>query len=247
MTTSDITPNDTDTPETDDAFEIPASTLRFLLTTTIPLASADTTLPAINAVMLRRQGNYLTATATDRYVMGKARVLVDPNLPAPSKDWGFPLGLTDAKTLLKLANGVRKDRTARVRFVDDLCGNLSMPVSGLNFEAFGVRSGLRPDRTLKVDYFLGQILGKVYGKPQRVGGLDLRKVAQFTPAQKLIADISDGPAIWWNATCTGDDDLPSNTWACKIGQDFVGIVVGVRMPGTMAQHTDVSDWAELLK
>jgi len=55
-----------------------ASQFRFLVAPVIPLAEKTTwTLPILSAVLIEGEGQYLTATATDRYRAGVQRIKVD--------------------------------------------------------------------------------------------------------------------------------------------------------------------------
>jgi hypothetical protein len=234
-------------------FELQASDLLRLLDCTIPLASTDTALPGINVVMLRREGNYLTATATDRYVAGKARVLLNPNLPAPRRGWSFPLGLADAKALRKLCWEHRKDRAARARFVDQEDGVLSMPISGQSWREFGVKAELRPSGFPKVESLFRNVMSTVRSKPQVVGGLDITRVAQFAPAAKIFWSSHDGAPIFWDATpdrLTDDDGSVGPRWALKFGTgvDFgmIGLIMGVKCWMSQSTATNISDWNDQL-
>lgn len=235
-----------------DEFEVPAKTLLQLLDCTITLASTDITLPGINCVMLRRQGAYLTATATDRYVVGRVRVPLDHDLPAPRPGWSFPLGLGDAKALRKLAYTKRASQ-GRARFVDQQDGTLSMPVSAVHFQEFGLPADRRPVGFPPVGGLLRSILSTVRTRPQVPGRLDLEKVAQFAPAAKVFRRACEGQAFWWDATPDYLEDNDGSThprWAVRMGDGsglgLVGAVMGVRPGIGCAQCTDISGWEGLL-
>lgn len=234
----------------ENAFEIPASTLVDLLASTIPLASTDITLPAINCVMLHRRGDWLTATATDRYIAGIMRARLTPDLPAPEPDWSFPLGLADAKELLKLARSKRRDRLARVRFVDHGLGTLSMPDAGRTFTEFGVRADLRPQGFPAMRTLLRLSLGGLRSTPSGVSGIDPRKLAQFAPAAKVAWDRCEGITRWWETGDRGSDE--ARQWALRIGEDFVGLVMGIRLPeeqreADLLPAATLADWSEVLR
>lgn len=231
-------------------FEIKAQDLVWLLAATIPLASTDTFLKNLNCVMLRRQGNYLTATASDRYVAGIARHELDPGLPAPEPGWSFPLGLKDAKELLRLARSRRSDKNARAQFVDHSDGWLEMPLSGRGFRQFGLLPGQGRD---DVDGFpavhtlLARSIGQLRQEPCGVSGIDLAKVVQFAPAAKMVWKSCGGYARWWR-TDAGD----SGRWAVRIGDDFIGLVMGVRLPQDRAEldltpAATRAEWSDILR
>lgn len=231
------------------AFEIRAQDLIDLLVPTIPLAS-DSTYLAISSVLLARRGDYLTALATDRHVMGMRRVLVNSALPAPDDGWKFALSLKDAKELLKDARGALRAAPrgpttfwARAR--------LSAPGGGIllrhptdapvvTYVEQLTKGGDRypVERILKI---LRSTLRTVRSVPQVPGGLDPRLVGKFSAAMKQSTEF---PA-WWDAT--PDDGVDGwNTFALKIGPDFVGLVMGMRSSVDGPAVTDVSDWDEVL-
>lgn len=234
--------------DSDPAFEVHASALADLLAATIPLASTDITLPSISCVMLRRQGDYLTATATDRFVVGIARARLAEDLPAPESGWSFPLKLTDAKGLLKLARelarGKRRGKLARVRLVDDGLGVLRLPHFDLSFIEVGVDGGLLPGGFPPVHKLLANGFGRLRSAPSGVSGLDPRKVAQFAPAAKLARERCESVMEWWQTD--------ERWWALRIGKDFIGLVMGIRLP--VEQHeadlvpaATLADWSEVLR
>lgn len=59
------------------SIELSASELRDLVSPVLPLASSDATLPVLNSVLLQVRGDYITATATDRYRLGIQRFKFD--------------------------------------------------------------------------------------------------------------------------------------------------------------------------
>lgn len=59
------------------AITVDLGQLRTLLSRVAPFAGSDDSLPVIATVNLEGHGGYLTATATDRYIMGVSRVLVE--------------------------------------------------------------------------------------------------------------------------------------------------------------------------
>lgn len=234
----------------ENAFELPASTLVDLLTSVTPLASTNVTLQAINCVMLRRQGDWLTATATDRYVAGIMRHRLRDDLPAPEPGWSFPLGLDDVKELLKLARSKRKDKLARARFVDLGLGVLQLPVSGLTFNEFGVHPALRPQGGFPAVHTLfRRSLGGLRSIPSGVSGIDPRRLAQFAPAAKVAWDHCEDVTRWWETGGRGSDE--TRQWALRIGDDFVGLIAGVRLPegqreADLLPAATLADWSEVL-
>lgn len=232
-------------------FEIKASDLVWLLAATVPLASTNTYLKNLSCVMLRRQDDYVTAAATDRYVAGIARRGLCRDLPAPEPGWSFPLGLGDAKELLKLARSKRGDKLARARFVDHGDGQLSMPMSCLGFRKFGLPPGRACDDMggfPAIHTVLARNIGQLRTTPSGVAGVDLCKVAQFAPAARMVWNSCGGCARWWRV----DESSSCPAWAVKIGDDFIGLVMGVREPEDQAEvdltpAATSADWSGILR
>ena len=232
-------------------FEIKAQDLVWLLVATIPLASTNTFLAGLNCVMLRRQGNYLTATASDRYVAGIARRELDPGLPAPEPGWSFPLGLKDAKELLKLARSKHSDKNARARFVGHGDGWLDMPLSCVGFREFGLSPGQNRDDVAgfpAVHTVLARNIGQLRQEPCGVSGIDLVKIAQFAPAARMVWKSCGGYAHWWRTDDAGD----AGRWVVRIGDDFIGLVMGVRLPVgrvelDLTPAATRAEWSDILR
>ena len=230
-------------------FEIPASTLHDLLTATIPLASTEITMPSINCVQLRRVDDCLIATATDRYVLGIARKPLNPTIPWPEIGWSFPIGLKDAKTLLKLCKSHRRDPLARVRMIDDDMGMLHLPISDLHFRALGSDNDAHRkylDGFPPIGNLLQEILSTVHDGKQVVGGLNPKRVGQFSNAMKVFPTAIP---YWWNASLARGDIAPR--WAVHIedGPDsgMIGAVLGMHTPAGKEKATDITSWKAVLK
>lgn len=92
-----------DTP--DPTFTLAASQLHALLSPVLPFADKGDTLPILEAVQVRSSGEYLYATATDRYRLGVQRVKVD-NLP---EGLDFVLSRATVRGILALHKPSRRD------------------------------------------------------------------------------------------------------------------------------------------
>lgn len=225
-------------------FQIHPAQLVKLIGSVLKLASTDITLPILSAVLLRRQGNYLTATATDRYALGVCRDYFDPNLDQPADGWRFLLSLPDAKALLKLARAALKAK----RPVIPIQANDIDLVIGYDGEVRAGNVEFTTQQTYpKTDAVLFRILSRLARVPQ-VGGLNLGRMAQFVDAGLICGDRLGMSTIVWDASpkpIAGFSAQPQ--WAIRIGEDFVGAVMGIRVPGSQDVLRDVSDWKDLLK
>jgi hypothetical protein len=216
-------------------FQIPAQSIADLLGATSKLASKDQYLRNLNAILLRRCGEYLTATATDCYVLGVARIRLSTDLPMPPDGWRFLVPLSAASSLLRLAK-----HCSTLDFSDDgFTLTVRSDVGGWsadNVEVTHPEDGRYPS----VGPLLRKYLRRIVDAPS-IGGLDFAKVGQFVQAQKIFGD-STSPVVIWD---TSEKGQPS--WALRIGADFVGLVMGMRLPEGMAEaRRDVSDWDEIL-
>jgi hypothetical protein len=224
-------------------FQLGTQSLLKVIGSVTKLASTDMTLPLINSVLLRRQGNYLTATASDRYVIGVCRDHFLPETDLPPEGWRFLLTLDDAKALLKLARLAVKEKFPVINFGAtelELNGGWDQEFVATNVEA---TVGHYPN----TDSVLLRMLQR---EPvvSTCAAVYMQRWSQFVDAQR-IADKEIGganPSRFWDVT-----QGSSPAWAVKIGRDadFVGVIMGCRLgDGETAQTvTNVSDWSELLK
>ena len=86
-----------DTPPAETTITVKAADLVRVLSDAIPFAGTDETLPQLRAVLLEAVDGTLTATATNRYVMGHARTTCDGGFGGQ-----VVIGLDDAKLIAKL-------------------------------------------------------------------------------------------------------------------------------------------------
>lgn len=221
-------------------FQLMTQQLIKVLGSVIKLASTDITLPVINAVLLRRQGNYLTATATDRYVVGVARDYLNPDLDAPADDWRFAISLADAKALLKLAKANNKTAPVMIFSATELT-----LTAGFDREWSADNVEVTVNRFPGVGPMLLKVLSRLARTPS-VGGLNVTRAAQFTDAAVLCGDRLHQATVWWDASDEPRNGVDQPQWGVKIGEDFVGVVMGLRLAGSRDDLRSVSDWKDLL-
>lgn len=66
---------------------ITACELRDLVSPVLPLASKDSMLPILNAVLIETDGKWLSASATDRFRLGIKRIEKRPTEDDPTTEW----------------------------------------------------------------------------------------------------------------------------------------------------------------
>lgn len=101
----------------DVSFDISTKELAKLVKPVMPLAHKDGMLPILNAVVFESAGDYITASATDRYRMGIARAKIDP---APPPGLNIKLGLGELRQLLSVfKSDAKMERTVTITVLDD--------------------------------------------------------------------------------------------------------------------------------
>jgi len=207
-------------------------------------------MPNINSILLRREGSYLTATATDRYVAGKVRIQDDLGIVSPPPDgWRFPIALADAKVTLRDARAAVKSGAVmpRRRFRPagpSGAGVLRNMLTEDVIYAYGlVNPTARFDeRYPVVDYLIRQAFDAERDKMCLDHGLNLVKVAQFTEATRQL--WRDGGGYPTFTRTVSDHQMP--TYVMKFGEEMVGIVMPTRLGGGAPSSLDISSWGDML-
>jgi len=217
-------------------FQIRADQLSKIVGSVLPMASKDRTLGVLSGVLLRRQDNYLTATATDRYVIGICRDSIDPNLTAPSQQWRCVIDLAAAKDLLTTAKR-EQNRVIVVEQNDDRIDFVSIGRAYQEIEGPVDGKNVYPE--------VGRLVSSLDGVTASLTGpfgLDIERVAQFLPAQKIAHKADRAfPRMWGSDAKAGGAQI-----VIRIGEDFIGTVMGMRLPGDAAHEASITDWEGML-
>ena len=102
---------------------ITARTLKSLVDPVLPLAGRDDMMPVLTAVQVCVDGEWLTATATDRFVMGHKRIKGDW-----PKGWEALIPVTVLRTILRTYKPQRGDDPELTLGIAD--GSLTVSSSG---------------------------------------------------------------------------------------------------------------------
>lgn len=115
---------------------ITARTLKSLVDPVLPLAGSDWELPVLTAVQVRVDGEWLTATATDRFVMGYKRIKGDW-----PKGWEALIPVTVLRTILRTYKPQRGDDPELTLGIAD--GSLTVSSSGGFADFLGAQTTYR--------------------------------------------------------------------------------------------------------
>lgn len=215
------------------AITITARELTALLGPVTPHASKDDTVPLLCAVRIRSNGPWLTAIATDRYRIALKRIR-----PSAAPEEGF-----DAIIPLRVL--------ARVRSIFK-AGRGHDPILTFTIDGTRLTVGAADTFAGLVDASLAfelDSLGKWPYSLDRIvrEGLTAEPVTKpavgaFTPA--FLADFATGQvgASPMRISPTG---LGSKPWLVRIGDDFIGLIVPVRVSDTPSA-SDEDAWLPLL-
>lgn len=195
---------------------LPAADLADVLVSVLPCASKDKTLPILTAVQLRQHGATLTATATNRYVLGHCRrVIADPEM----------VGLGEPVTFL-IDGGLVKDLVARIGKTRGK-GTVRLWAEGRRIEFqdglgdWTVGGQLVDGEYPRLDVLLEKALD-VSAQRSTPFSFDLAQLANFGPAAK-IAKVHP---LFWSQTA-GRESMT----AVRIGPDFAGCIMPIKIPG----------------
>lgn len=227
------------------AITLTATQLRDLITPVIPHASKDQTYPSLCAVRIRTAGQYVTAIATDRYRLGFQRirlagegellsafdaavsVAVLKRIMAmfrPTR-WHNPvLELdADADRLRVSLTDTMTEQTAGTGDVDGLAG------ATLTFALHNDIPYPPLDRLVRA---------ALEGKPDEVAA-----TAVLNP--QFLADFRIGQPRYvpLQLTPTGG---PAKSWLIRVGDDFIGMLMPVRIGDYAAVQQDTTSWLGLL-
>jgi len=170
---------------------LPAKGLINILSSVLPLAATDPATRVVNrplyAVHLRRDGNYLVATATDRYVLGMCREYRLPENDGVPDDFEVLLDGKEVKDLVTdLKRAVKAHRggipTVEVELGQDATGHLT-----LTFPALGrAVTDLEPEVKLPdMRGFLQHALARKVASDLASWGLNPSFMKRFETAAKV--------------------------------------------------------------
>jgi hypothetical protein len=238
---------------TNTEFAIKATELRDLLASVIPLMSTDASLPVASVHLMNPEAmpGYLVAVATDRYVAGMRRAPVTRGGSEPfPPGWSITLDGDDAKRFLAEVRGVIKLDRHAVAIIGTMpdCGVMIGPAGNWYHGARWGRSslgsvGVDPIGYPDVPALILNIASRVNDRPL-ASGLDPRLVGKFAVAAKIAKSDPRASLGWWDASEYNEGMTKASRWVLKFGDDFIGIVMGMRVPDDRG-ITDISHWEAL--
>lgn len=219
------------------------NTLHRLLQPVAPLAHRDGDLPAINAVHVERIGDYLTATATDRFRVGVQRVRVEE---MPAGEFACLIRLEQVRSILALFKATRRGRPevtvdlhledGRLVVEQHVPGDefsemrAAFPTFGATYEPRGHGAGY-PDLH---GLITRTIAAKTDDAPNH-WGISLSLLAGFAQAVKRNGNGYD-EALWMHRP----KGAKLGPLLLAVGDDFVGMIMPRRLHGE-------TSWGEALE
>jgi hypothetical protein len=197
------------TPMTNTATLVPAKGLTDLLSSVLPLAAKADRVPALNAVQLRVLGDYLVATATDRYVAGSARTFLAPD--GSTAEWTALVSAADVKAVLVDVKKLRAPSI--VELTVDAPTTLTIGYAGSSRTVRLVDAGYP-----KVQGIIAAGLASAQ-KRTKAFGLNPEFFGRFAAAAKVDKRLV--------VDCWMDDHSDRVVITC--GDDFVGLIMGCRI------------------
>jgi hypothetical protein len=208
---------------------IKATDLRDLLAPVIPHASTDRTLPLLNSVLIRSAGEYVTASATNRYALALHRM--KPEAVEPGFRAVVPVA--SIKRLLTIFKATRANDPILSLTADD--STLTVSTVGVLDDGMGgsltfpLCAGVYP----ATDRLIAKALAHQQAEPAPV---------IVNPA--FLADFAKGqPRHEPICVSHGGMNGAGANWLIRIGEDFVGLLTGIRFA---APPEVTSPWADLL-
>ena len=192
-----------------------------LLDPVIPLASTDITQPLINRVRVRRSGDWMIATASDRYVAGAARV--PAAYDCPPDGWAVEISLADAKQWLTLAKSYRRAKFSAMPVrVDGQSLIVGYdPLSG-GFDS-ELTLTLLQDRMPPVESLIKTVTRQRSAAPVEGWGLNADFLRKFSNAQRIFGGYAGTGRV---LRLAHGEHLGISI---QVGDDFVGVIMGVRL------------------
>lgn len=189
----------------------------------------------LSLVLLRRSGDYLTAIATDRYVVGMGRrgLSAADNEDAPPDGWRLAIGIGDAKRLLTFVRSYRRQRFPAIPFTRHGVfyqlgheGELTLPAD------LEERTGGFPDAATLLLRMAAR-----NGDPTGLFGLDPDRAGQFKAARRIFAQQPSDPILF--------RDSGDHSFSIQIGEDFLGVLMGFRPSADGWPKLNLDGWKEL--
>lgn len=200
-----------------------ARALHDLVKPVLPLAGKDSMLPVINAVLIERRGDYLTATATDRFRIGICRQRYEGEGEFRAL---VPLGVV--RNLLALFKPSRSsDNSLTLAVKDDTI--YAEASGGLGFDFADMRVGYRLQD------------GQYPGVREMV-----RKALANEPTGSAVGLSADFLADWRHAGATVEVKIvsPYKPMIVRSGNHFLGLVMPRKLIDGDTAPAD--DWPDFL-
>jgi hypothetical protein len=210
-----------------------ATQFRDLVTSVLPHASRDATLPALCSLRIRTRGEYVTALATDRYRIGLQRVRLD----APAPGFDAVVSVAAIRRVLSTFKHTRRHDPA-LRFTLD--GDLLTVAADDGLDGL---SSASLTFSLSTDFPYPDVDRIIRSTLEATAPTEL-VTPTFNP--HFLADFRIGQPrnVPIQITPSGEALKP---WRIRVGRDFIGLLVPVKLSsGGPVDAGDASEWLALL-
>lgn len=217
--------------------EMPAVELHRILADAIPFASREDMLPVINCVHLEAGGGHLVAAATDRFVLGASRA------EYRGAKFELSLPLQHARTLERIARAPRSQHRTRKVALAYRAGGLTCSFSTGETITVSRQTTSRPKRARNGRFQSNSMppfpawrqlipATKTHEPVPNIFGISPEKIARFSHVRGGYGQMQ--------VFISG----PAKIIAVRIGDDFVGGIMPIRLPDDTAAAWTRPQWLE---
>lgn len=204
--------------------------LHELIRPVVPFAGDTYSLPVLNTVLLQRCGDYLVASATDRYHLGVKRVRVGnpPDETQADEDLSVVVKLPELRQLLSLFKPARKSWPSQPKLTLEVADGIlyAEAVPGVGDENHGLaaaRIGCGIETADFPDLFQLMVAQLTAERPERVDSIavNFERLTHLREAVNHDESLGNQPVVF----TLGATDR--RAIVAQVGADFIGALMPV--------------------
>lgn len=203
--------------------------LHELIRPVVPFAGVGYSLPVLNTVLLQRCGDYLVASATDRYHLGVKRVKVESLAEHTDPQLSVVVKLPELRQLLSLFKPARKSWPGQPKLTLEVADGIlyAEAVPGVGDENHGLAAarigcGIETAAAFP-DLFKLMVAQLTAERPERVDsiGLNFERLTHLREAIRYDESLGNQPVVF----TLGATDR--RAIVAQVGADFIGALMPV--------------------